>query len=123
MSLTIGAGFAAGVAASDWILNYQKKQYEDRISELETCLSKLNAHYETLQSYRNEICNFWESYEALHYGKLLDIEIRAVYNAQEQVKHDIEANKEIIAGMKDTTTLIVEKVADIASTLGALDIK
>ena len=123
MSLTIGAGFGAGVAASDWILNYQKKQYEDRISELETCLSKLNAHYETLQSYRNEISNFWESDEALHYGKLLDIEIRAVYNAQEMVKHDIEAYKEIIAGMKDTTTLIVEKVADIASTLGALDIK
>lgn len=123
MSLTIGAGINAGVAASDWILNYQKKQYEDRISELETCLSKLNAHYETLQSYRNEISNFWESDEALHYGKLLDVQIRAVYNAQEQVKHDIEANKEIIAGMKDTTTLIVEKVADIASTLGALDIK
>ena len=123
MSLTIGSAIGAGVAASDWILNYQKKQYEDRISELETCLSKLNAHYETLQSYRNEICNFWESDEALHYGKLLDIEIRAVYNAQEMVKHDIEANKEIIAGMKDTTTLIVEKVADIASTLGALDIK
>lgn len=123
MSLTIGSAIGAGVAASDWVLNYTKKQYEYKISELETYLSKLNAHYETLQSYRNEICNFWESDEALQYGKLLDIEIRAVYNAQEMVKHDIEALKEIIAGMKDTTTIIVDKIADIASTLGALDIK
>lgn len=123
MSLTIGSGIAAGIAAGDWVLNYTKKQYEYKVSELETYLRKLSAHYETLQSYRNEICNFWESDEALHYGKLLDIEIRAVYNAQEMVKHDIEALKEVIAGMKDTTTIIVEKVADIASTLGALDIK
>ena len=123
MSLTIGSGIAAGIAAGDWVLNYTKKQYEYKVSELETYLRKLSAHYETLQSYRNEICNFWESDEALQYGKLLDIEIRAVYNAQEMVKHDIEAYKEIIAGMKDTTTIIVEKVADIASTLGALDIK
>lgn len=124
MSLTIGGGYAIGVALSDMTLNYTKRQYKERIAELEECVSLLNGHLSNLNTYRGQLKSVWDDdANAEEYGKLLDVEIRSVENAQTHIKQQIETWQQAIDEMKDTETQIEEKVGDIRSILDALDIK
>ena len=125
MAFGIDDGLAIGVAASDWILNYNKKQYEDRIAELDDCVKQLDMHKSNLQSYRDQLRSVWNDDVASgEYEKVLDKEIKAVENAQNHAKAQSRSLKDIVSEMQDTTTQIVSKISEgIDSVLNALDIQ
>lgn len=125
MALGIDDGLSIGIGISDWILNYNKKQYEERISELEECVDQLDTHKSALEGYRGQLRSVWNDDDASgEYEKVLDKEIRAVTNAQKQVRLQIQSLKDIVSEMQDTTTQIVEKISGgINSVLDALDIE
>lgn len=55
----IAAAVGAGKQGSNFIFNYSKKQYLDKITELEGLIARLNEHLSELENLRAEISSFW----------------------------------------------------------------
>lgn len=117
------AGVEIGKGITNIILRYSKSEYQEKISRLSNCLSKLDKHLASLEGYENQLKQYWDDDTAESYHKVIKKEIKAVKNSQEQVGNQIMMWENAIKEMEDTVGQQTAKIDDMTSILNALDIQ
>lgn len=106
----------AGKIISGLILNYSKKQYVEKIEQLEGYLQKLNLHLAEMESLQGEIKNFWNDANANRATQLLGLEIKAVKRAMETTQETIKFYRTTVESFDETQKKVDEKF-DVAFNL------
>lgn len=108
---------------SNMVLNYDKAVYENKISELESYVKRLDAHRVNMENYRNRLKELWDDSESEKYYSILSEQIQAVKNSGERITDlkmlyenasgDITEAKAAMSGLMDDAEAAM-KVLNIA---------
>lgn len=117
---SLGVYEAAGKIVSGVILNYSKKQYLDKIDQLEGYCQKLNQHLEEMEVLKNGINNFWNDVNAQRAAQLLAIEITAVKGAMETTQETIKFYRTTVESFDETQKEVDDKLSTALNILNLL---
>lgn len=123
MSITaaIVVGGGLGIAASKFLFNYTKNEYDQKIAELDLLITKLNSHLETLISLRNQIPGFWEDENAQNTAATLDVTIEKVRSnmaTAESLSNTFKLTVNSLDGSRDVLTGFVQDALGALTSLG-----
>lgn len=111
---------AGGKIISGLILNYSKKQYVEKIEQLEGYLQKLNLHLAEMESLQGKIKNFWNDDNANRAAQLLGLEIEAVKGAMKTTQETINFYRATVESFDETKKKVDEKFDAAFSILNNL---
>ena len=117
----IAAAGLAGVAANNYVFNYTKDAYEQRINELQSYITKLQDHKKNLEDLRSGISEFWDDENARKTSRLLLEQLGEIerYNewAEETVR-DLQLVVQELDGDKNVLSQLIDDLTDATSALG-----
>ena len=99
------------------IINYAKKDYVAKISELDTYKLRLQNHLNNMENYRSQIDQFWESDDARKTLDLLQLMISRTRHTMAEVEDNLIFYRNIVeklTGVGSTNDSILD------TALGAL---
>lgn len=100
------------------IINYAKKDYLAKITELEGYHRQLSDHLGKMQEYKSQIPNFWEDENARTTAEILSIQIRSTERTMAQVEDNLTFYRSIIeklGGVGSSTDEMLKKALGIIS--------
>ena len=100
------------------IINYAKKDYLAKITELEGYHKQLSEHLGKLQEYKSQIPNFLEDENAQTTAEILNIQIHRTERTMAQVEDNLTFYRSIIeklGGVGSSTNELLEKALGIIS--------
>lgn len=86
MAGVIGTGMTLGKIGESLMLNYTKKQYEEKIGELETYNVKLQQHLTELEGLKSQIPTFWKDEQGEKAAKSIEKALTQVKSASKRIK-------------------------------------
>lgn len=98
------------------ILRYDKYLYEEKINELQGCLTKLESHRSELERLKNEISKFWNDDAGQKVHLIMDTHVRHITSIQRQCQDQITFYKNAIAkfdATKEVTDALLETALKI----------
>ncbi len=121
LATAIGVGLAAGKLGVSAMLHYTKKQYEEKITELEGYNTKLEQHLAELEGLKSQIPEFWEDDEGEKALKIIDKSIFQVKSASDRVMNlrilykgvvdEMDQQKSMASGLLDEAQSLVSNLA------------
>lgn len=118
MSLIVGAAAIGGIAASNFIFNYTKNQYEVAISKLEELVNQLDGHLSNLRELRANVPGFWDDDDGKEACNALDKTINRIVLEMDHAKALIRVYKEAVAEFDTSKNTVGNLLKD---ALGILD--
>lgn len=103
------------------LLNYTRKQYQEKIDALESCKKRLDVHLTQLESYRQQLYNFWTGENAEEYFAMIGSQINAVRSAQTRVEATLQNWQEVVNNMEYTKEVVSDLTGGASSILKGLD--
>lgn len=100
------------------IINYAKKDYLAKITELEGYHKQLSEHLGKMQEYKSQIPNFWEDENAQLAAQILNNQIRSTERTMAQVEDNLTFYRSIVeklGGVGDSTSELLKKALSIIS--------
>ena len=98
------------------IINYAKKDYLAKITELEGYHKQLTEHLAKMQELKSQIPNFWEDENAQKTGEILNIQIHSTERTMAQVEDNLTFYRSIIeklGGVGSSANELLEKALGI----------
>ena len=71
--------------AEEILIKYSKSVYQAKINQLNAYLTQLNAHLQTLETYRDQLGQFWADEDAREYSTTITTSIISVRQAANRV--------------------------------------
>lgn len=118
----VKAGIDIAQMIANGVVHYSKQQYMDKINRLQSCLTQLNDHRETLEGYKNQLKRIWDDEEAADYIRNIESTVKIVTNQHKNVQSQIEMWQKAIESMEFEVGQRQESLGDISGVLGALNI-
>lgn len=113
------AGAIIGKAASGYVFNYTKSLYETRIAELERLIGRLKEHLVQLESYRDEMPQFWNDENARKTALALDETILSVKRAMGTAEGLARALKGTVDSLGGSNSALQNSIEDALNFLKA----
>lgn len=104
------------------IYNYTKREYEDKIRDLENYVKTLGNLLTDLESRKKELKNFWDDAEGEKYQKTLNDNIRACKTAIFNTNTTIQELRETVSKMDNTAKAVNEAIDEAANVVSALEL-
>lgn len=104
------------------IINYTKKDYLAKISELEGYKKMLESHLASMMEYRGQMFDFWDDPAAQKTGIILNSMINRVKFTMDQTEEMLffyRGAVEKFTGVGSTTDELLEKALGLLSGVGA----
>lgn len=114
----IGAGL--GTAASNFLFNYTKNEYQEKIGELDRLIGRLKTHLETLTTLREEMPSFWEDEQAQETMTALDLTIQNVRNNMETAESLAETFRKTVDSLDGSQSVLHNFVQDAIGALSSI---
>lgn len=103
------------------ILNYSKTVYQQKINTLESLASRLSAHLDRLEAYKNELNSFWDDAQAEDYLRKITDQIIKVRNALNNVQNVKEIHQTTVEEVDKGIVAIDGILSDIGSAIGVVN--
>ena len=120
MSGIIGAALIAGNALKNFLFNYTKNEYEQKIGELDGLITKLNTHLDNLTSLRNQVPGFWEDEKAQATVRTLDVNIQKVRRNMETAKALSDTFKKTVSELDGSQNVLGGLIEDAQGILNSI---
>lgn len=98
------------------IINYAKKDYLAKITELEGYQKMLSEHLGKMQDYKSQIVNFWDDEDAQKTVQILNVMIHSTERTMTQVEDNLIFFRSIVekfGGVGTSTNELLEKALGI----------
>ena len=116
----ISAAITAGSALKNFLFNYTKNEYEQKIAELDGLITRLNNHLDNLTSLRNQIPGFWEDEKAQATIRTLDVNILKVRRNMETAQALSETFKKTVNELDGSQNVLGNLIQDAQGVLDSL---
>lgn len=103
------------------ILNYTKAQYQQKINSLKTRLVNLENHLDKLETYKNQVQDFWDDDRGREVYTLLSQEIRTVTNAHTRVNDLVLEYEKMVNDLDAQNNLLktdIGEALDLVNKIG-----
>ena len=114
-----GIGLAAGSAASGFLFNYTKNEYEQKINELNRLVSVLEEHLVDMKELRDKVPSFWDDDQGLEVYNELNRTIQETEREMETVKTYMRTLQTVVDELDGSKNLMSETIKDLQSALTA----
>lgn len=104
-------------AGGNLLLNYTRNQYQEKIDQLESCKTRLDAHLAQLEAYQQQLYNFWTGENAEEYFAMIGVQIMAVRSAQTRVETTLQNWQEVVDKMEHTKETVSELTGGATNVL------
>jgi prefoldin subunit 5 len=107
------------------MLNYTASFYDKKINQMESFITRLGTHLNTLENLRNQLNSqdFFAGPAAVEYYGIVGDQIRAVRNAQDNVMRARQTYQEAKDDIEKTRSGMDIDLSDITGVIGGLGIK
>ena len=102
------------------ILKYSKNVYQQKINTMESLASRLSAHLDRLETYKDELSSFWDDAQAAEYLKKITDQIIKVRNALNNVQNVKQIYQTTVDEMDKSNSVIDEIISDVGSAIGTV---
>lgn len=99
------------------ILKYSASVYQAKINSLESCISQLSTHLNTLEEYEKSLVSFWDTPQAEQFATSLAKQIIKVGNAMNHVTELKRLYQENIDRMSRQATAIEDTIGNLESAI------
>ena len=117
-AIAVGAGL--GTAVSNYLFNYTKNEYEQKIGELDRLIAQLNTHLETLISLREEMPSFWEDEQAKETSAALDLTIQKVRDNMKTAQSLSNTFKKTVSSLDGSKSVLHGFIQDAVGALSTI---
>lgn len=117
----VAVGAALGTAASGYLFNYSKSEYETKISELEALISRLNEHLTTLRNLRSQVPQFWDDENAQETSRALDTTISKVEREMSTAESLARTFRTAVESLDSSKDVVKNLVSDAMGILSGVE--
>lgn len=118
----INVGGSLGKLGTGFVFNYTKDVYENKISELETSIARLNEHLDTLRDLKSQIPQFWEDDNARETAQALDKTIRKVEQQMSTAESLMQTLRTAVNSLDSSKEELHKSIEDALGLLNLLDL-
>lgn len=121
MSIIVAAtvGLAAGAAASGFLFNYTKNEYEQKIGELNRLVGALQEHLADMKDLRDQVPSFWDDEQGQEVVRELNRTIMETEREMETVKTYVRTLQTVVSELDGSKNLMADTIKDLQSALSA----
>jgi len=109
----IAVGVRVAGATSNFIFNYTKQEYEDKIADLERAHTKLNKHLTNMENLRSKLHEVWDDENA----QAVSVDL---LNTIEQTRLEMKTVQDFIGVFKQAVSEFDNSNANISNVLDTL---
>ena len=102
------------------ILKYSKNVYQQKINTMESLASRLSAHLDRLETYKDELSSFWDDAQAAEYLKKITDQIIKVRNALNNLQNVKQIYQTTVDEMDKNNSVIDDIISDVGSAIGTV---
>ena len=117
-----GIGLGAGTVAGNFIFNYSKNEYIQKINELERFIARLKEHMEKLKELRGQVFEFWEDEDARNTCRVLDDTILEVETETMNAERLCTNYRTTVDSMSGAQGVLGQSIQDALAALTGLDL-